>query len=73
MDGSCEHDMNLLIAENVGKFLSGCSTGSFSTRAKFHIISYLYFNVILRQTESSLKVFKTKILYAIFISLRRVL
>jgi hypothetical protein len=33
--------MNLRVPQNVGKFLSGCTTGSFSRRTHLHEISSL--------------------------------
>jgi hypothetical protein len=32
--------MNLRVPQNVGKFLSSCTTGSFSRRAQLHVVSY---------------------------------
>jgi hypothetical protein len=31
--------MNLRVPQNVGKFLSSCTTGGFSRRAQFHEVS----------------------------------
>jgi hypothetical protein len=33
--------MNLLVPKNIGKLLSGCTSGSFSRRARLHGVSYL--------------------------------
>jgi hypothetical protein len=33
--------MNLLVPQNVGKFLSSCTASSFSRRAQLHGVSYL--------------------------------
>jgi hypothetical protein len=31
--------MNFLVLQNVGKFLSSCTTGGFSRRAQLHVVS----------------------------------
>jgi hypothetical protein len=34
--GSCEHNNELWVPRNAGKFLSSCTTGSVSRKAQFH-------------------------------------
>jgi hypothetical protein len=36
MDGSCEHGNEPSVPYNAGKFLSGCTIGSFSRRAQLY-------------------------------------
>jgi hypothetical protein len=40
VEGSCNTVMNLRGPENVGKFVSNCTTGGFSRRAQLRRVSY---------------------------------
>jgi hypothetical protein len=45
--------MNLRVPYNVGKFLSGCPTGSFSRRAQLHGVSYMKYSIQSEQCSKT--------------------
>jgi hypothetical protein len=50
VEGSCEHGNDSSGTINVGKFLNGCTTGSFSRRAQIHEVSRLFYDAVSIQT-----------------------